>query len=80
MTPGQSGRAVIFYDQLGAGRSTHLRDKEPGFWTVELFLAELDNLLRHLGHREGLPPLGQSWGGMLGAEHGVLARRACALW
>ena len=68
----KSGRAVIFYDQLGAGRSTHLRDKEPGFWTVELFLAELDNLLSHLGIEKDYPLVGQSWGGMLGAEHGVL--------
>ena len=65
------GRAVIFYDQLGAGRSTHLRDKAADFWTVELFLAELDNLLRHLGIEKGYHLLGQSWGGMLGAEHGV---------
>ena len=65
------GRAVIFYDQLGAGRSTHLRDKGADFWTVELFLAELDNLLRHLGIEKGYHLLGQSWGGMLGAEHGV---------
>ena len=68
----KSGRAVIFYDQLGAGRSTHLRDKEPGFWTVELFLAELDNLLSHLGIEKDYHLVGQSWGGMLGAEHGVL--------
>ena len=26
-----SGRAVIQYDQLGCGRSTHLRDKGAGF-------------------------------------------------
>ena len=65
------GRAVIFYDQLGAGRSTHLREKGADFWTVELFLAELDNLLRHLGIEKGYHLLGQSWGGMLGAEHGV---------
>jgi L-proline amide hydrolase len=68
----KSGRAVVFYDQLGAGRSTHLRDKEPGFWTVELFLEELDNLLRHLGIEKDYHLLGQSWGGMLGAEHGAL--------
>ena len=68
----KSGRAVVFYDQLGAGRSTHLRDKAPGFWTVELFLAELDNLLRHLGIEKDYHLVGQSWGGMLGAEHGVL--------
>jgi len=36
------GRAVVHYDQLGIGNSTHLRDKGAGFWTVELFLAEND--------------------------------------
>src|SRR5438105_3994423 len=43
------GRAVVQYDQLGNGRSTHLRDREAGFWTVELFRDELDNLLAGLG-------------------------------
>lgn len=66
-----SERAVIFYDQLGGGRSTHLRDKPAEFWTVELFLEELDNLLRHLGIEKDYHLLGQSWGGMLGAEHAV---------
>jgi L-proline amide hydrolase len=65
-----SGRAVVHYDQLGNGRSTHLPDAEPAFWTVELFLAELTNLLQHLDIGE-YALLGQSWGGMLGAEHAV---------
>jgi L-proline amide hydrolase len=67
----ESGRAIVFYDQLGGGRSTHLSDKDASFWTVELFLEELDNLLAHLGIAEGYHLLGQSWGGMLGAEHAV---------
>ena len=66
------GRPVIHYDQLGSGASTHLPGEEPGFWTVELFLEELDNLLRHLGVRDDYHLLGQSWGGMLAAEHAVL--------
>jgi L-proline amide hydrolase len=65
-----AGRAVVHYDQLGNGRSTHLPQADPGFWTVELFLAELDNLLRHLDI-DRYTLLGQSWGGMLGAEHAV---------
>jgi L-proline amide hydrolase len=68
----ETGRAVVFYDQVGNGRSTHLPDKPDGFWTVELFLDELDNLLAHLGIRERYDLLGQSWGGMLAAEHAVL--------
>ncbi|GAA1215208.1 proline iminopeptidase-family hydrolase [Pseudonocardia alaniniphila] len=67
----RTGRAVIHYDQLGNGRSTHLPEKGADFWTVELFLAELDNLLASLGIEDDYHLLGQSWGGMLGAEHAV---------
>ncbi|ABC22980.1 proline iminopeptidase-family hydrolase [Rhodospirillum rubrum] len=66
-----SGRAVVHYDQIGNGRSTHLRDKGADFWTVELFLDELDSLLAHLGIAGRYHLLGQSWGGMLSAEHAV---------
>ena len=66
-----TGRAVVHYDQLGGGQSTHLRDKGPEFWTVDLFLHELDNLLAALGISQRYHLLGQSWGGMLGAEHGI---------
>ena len=65
------GRAVVLYDQIGGGRSTHLSDKGADFWTVALFLDELDNLLAHLGIDKRYHLLGQSWGGMLGAEHAV---------
>ncbi|KAA6170140.1 MULTISPECIES: proline iminopeptidase-family hydrolase [Pseudomonas] len=65
-----TGRAVVHYDQLGNGRSTHLPEAPSDFWTVELFLAELNNLIAHLGIRD-YALLGQSWGGMLGAEHAV---------
>ena len=68
---GSAERAVIHYDQLGCGNSTRLRDHGPEFWTVELFLDELDNLLRHLDIAEEYDVLGQSWGGMLAAEHAV---------
>ncbi|TNC71750.1 proline iminopeptidase-family hydrolase [Rubellimicrobium roseum] len=67
-----TGRAVIHYDQIGNGRSTHMRGAGPEVWTVDLFLAELDNLLAHLGIQDRYAVLGQSWGGMLGAEHAVL--------
>ncbi len=66
-----AGRAVIHYDQLGAGRSTHLADKDADFWQVPLFMGELDSLLRHLRIEDRYHLLGQSWGGMLGAEHAV---------
>lgn len=64
---------VIFYDQVGCGRSTHLPEKKShdDFWTPELFLSELDNLLKHLGVQDDYDILGQSWGGMLGALHAI---------
>ncbi|MGO4567508.1 proline iminopeptidase-family hydrolase [Rhizobium sp. 2YAF20] len=65
------GRPVIHYDQLGNGNSTRLPGNGPDFWTVALFLDELDALLKHLGIQERYAFLGQSWGGMLGAEHAV---------
>lgn len=65
------GRPVIHYDQLGNGNSTRLPEKGPDFWTVALFLEELDALLAHLGIADRYAYLGQSWGGMLGAEHAV---------
>lgn len=67
----QDGRAVIHYDQIGCGNSTHLPDKGPEFWTPQFFVDELENLVDHLGQRGGFHVLGQSWGGMLGAEYGV---------
>jgi L-proline amide hydrolase len=65
------GRPVVHYDQLGGGRSTHLPDRGGDFWTVDLFLEELENLLVTLGINDRYFLLGQSWGGMLAAEHGI---------
>jgi len=66
-----TGRAVVHYDQLGCGRSTHFADRGAEFYDVALFLDELDTLLAHLGIAERYHVLGQSWGGMLGAEHAI---------
>ncbi|MGC5342863.1 proline iminopeptidase-family hydrolase [Streptomyces sp. DT171] len=65
----EDGRAVVHYDQLGNGGSTHLPDKGPDFWTVDLFAAELDNLVRALGIADNYVLFGQSWGGMLITRH-----------
>lgn len=62
-------RPVIFYDQLGSGRSTHTTDST--LWTIEAFVTELDSLRRALGLRE-VHLLGHSWGTMLGTQY-VLA-------
>ncbi|WP_448953363.1 proline iminopeptidase-family hydrolase [Labrys neptuniae] len=69
------GRAVIHYDQLGCGNSTLLPEKGADFWTPRLFIDELENLVDHLRIRSGFHVLGQSWGGMLGAEYGVTQPR-----
>ncbi|PSM39625.1 alpha/beta hydrolase [Streptomyces dioscori] len=63
------GRPVVHYDQIGNGGSTHLPGRGPEFWTVDLFLDELDNLLNRLGIAEDYVLFGQSWGGILSAKH-----------
>ncbi|KAI0372054.1 alpha/beta-hydrolase [Pilatotrama ljubarskyi] len=62
---------VILYDQLGNGRFTHLRDKPAEFWTIDLFVAELESLLVQLGIQDTFSLFGHSWGGILGAEFAV---------
>ena len=66
-----TGRAVVHYDQLGNGRSSQFPDRGTDFYEVALFVDELDNLLGHLGIAARYHVLGQSWGGMLGAEHAI---------
>jgi proline-specific peptidase len=63
-----SSRPVIFYDQIGNSRSTHLPDKPATFWTVDLFLDELENVLRHFKITDDYDLIGHSWGGMMAAE------------
>lgn len=64
---------VVIYDQLGNGLSTHLPEKKGDtvFWTEQLFLDELKNMLNHLGIYGDYDLLGHSWGGMLAARHAV---------
>jgi L-proline amide hydrolase len=66
----ETGRTVIHYDQLGCGNSTHLPDAPADFWTPELFVDEFHAVRTALGI-ERYHVLGQSWGGMLGAEIAV---------
>jgi proline-specific peptidase len=74
----ERGRPVVLYDQLGCGDSTRLRDKPAHFFTPELFVAELDNLLRHLGITHDFDLLGQSWGVTLAVEY-IAAHRPAGL-
>ncbi|MCG7597220.1 proline iminopeptidase-family hydrolase [Mycobacterium sp. PSTR-4-N] len=72
----QTGRTVIHYDQLGCGNSTHLPDAPTDFWTPALFVDEFHTVAGTLGI-ETYHLLGQSWGGMLGAE--IAVRRPAGL-
>ena len=66
------GITVIFYDQLGCGNSTRFKEKrlDTKFWTPRLFMDELENLCKRLDITE-YDILGQSWGGMLGADYAI---------
>jgi L-proline amide hydrolase len=66
-----TGRACVFYDQVGNGRSSRHPDAPSESWNVALFLEELDHLLEHLGISRSYHLLGQSWGGMLAMEHAL---------
>ncbi|KAK7742676.1 hypothetical protein SLS63_000241 [Diaporthe eres] len=68
------GIPTVLYDQIGCGRSTHLREKmgDADFWSFELFIKELDTLIDHLNLRDrGFFLLGQSWGGVLAASYAM---------
>jgi L-proline amide hydrolase len=62
-------RAVVHYDQLGNGHSSHYPDRGADFWTVDLFVRELHNLVDALGIADRHHVLGQSWGGFLAQEY-----------
>lgn len=59
-------RPVIFYDQLGSGKSDHPNDTT--LWTVPAFVERLDTLRRALGLTE-VHLYGHSWGTILGTEY-----------
>jgi L-proline amide hydrolase len=57
-------RRVIFYDQLGCGRSAVEGPHDSAMWTPELYVREVDAVRQALG-LEQVHVLGHSWGGML---------------
>jgi L-proline amide hydrolase len=65
-----TGRTVVHYDQIGCGKSSHHPDAPSSQWVPQLFVDEFHNLREALGFDE-YHVLGQSWGGMLGAEIAV---------
>jgi L-proline amide hydrolase len=62
-----TGRRVIFYDQLGCGLS-HIDESKPEMWTVDLYVEEVDAVRKALV-LDRIHLLGQSWGGMLAMEY-----------
>ena len=59
-------RPVVFYDQLGCGKSD--RPDDQSLWTVARFLRELQQVRDALELNE-VHILGHSWGTMLAAEY-----------
>lgn len=66
MKPLAESRPVIFYDQLGSGRSDHPSDA--ALWNVPRFVDEISRLREALGLDE-LHILGHSWGGAVAIEY-----------
>ena len=64
----ETGRRVVFYDQLGCGKSDLLDD--PALYTVDLFVEEVGAVRRALA-LERVHLFGNSWGGMLAMEYAL---------
>ena len=63
-----AGIEYYYYDQLGSGRSSV--PHEPGLWTIERFVDEVDQVRAALGlGPENFFLLGHSWGGVLALEY-----------
>jgi L-proline amide hydrolase len=72
----ETGRRVIFYDQLGgSGRSD--QPHAPEMWTVDLYKDELATVIREL-RLERYHLFGSSWGGMLAMEHALTQPKGLA--
>lgn len=59
-------RPVVFYDQLGSGRSD--RTQDTALWKTERFVEELETLRKQLG-LDTIHLFGHSWGSMLATEY-----------
>lgn len=67
----QYGRAVVYYDQIGCGKS--VTPSMPDFWSTTLWEEEVDVVRKALGLKN-IHLLGQSWGGMLAMQYAVNRR------
>jgi proline-specific peptidase len=68
-------REVIFWDQLGCGKSECQSDVK--LWTMERSVAEMDAVVQALG-LNGFHIFGNSWGGMLAQQYVLDATRGAA--
>jgi proline-specific peptidase len=63
----EHGRQVVFYDQLGCGRSDR---GDESLWTVETYVDEVGVVRGELG-LDHIHLFGNSWGGMLALEYAL---------
>jgi proline-specific peptidase len=63
----ETGRRVVFYDQVGCGKSSRT---DESMWNVETFVDEVDTVRNALGLGE-THVFGSSWGGMLAMEYAL---------
>ncbi len=63
----ETGRRVVFYDQLGCGQSSRT---DESLWTVETFVDEVGVVRDALG-LDRVHLFGSSWGGMLAMEYAL---------
>jgi L-proline amide hydrolase len=68
-TLAETGRRVVFYDQIGCGKSW-TESKPADFWTVELFVREVQ-AVRNALDLDRIHLFGSSWGGMLAMEYAL---------
>ena len=64
----EGGRPVLFYDQLGCGKSDHPDDS--ALWVMETFVEEVATVREALG-LDQVHLLGHSWGGWLALEYAL---------
>ncbi len=64
----EGGRAVVFYDQIGCGRSDHPDD--PALWVMDTFVDEI-GAVRDIIGLSRIHLLGHSWGGWLALEYAL---------
>ncbi|KAF8993232.1 Alpha/Beta hydrolase protein [Cyathus striatus] len=62
---------VVIYDEIGNGNSSHALDEPEDFWTPEVFMDELQNLLQQLDISSSFDLLGHSWGGILASSYAL---------